>query len=124
MEQSDRILIQQQFQQGQLEWICATNAFGMGIHKDNIRQIIHDHIPTSIAGYMQEVGRAGEMENKQLLLFCILQPDVEQTFYVTMQDFPEEQDIQFAYQSSYSEVEQAETTTRILNLLERTLKRT
>ena len=55
---NDRILVQQQFQQGQLEWICATNAFGMGIHKDNIRQIIHDHIPTSIASYMQEVGRA------------------------------------------------------------------
>ena len=47
MDQDDRILIQQQFQQGHLDWICATNAFGMGIHKDNIRQIIHDHIPTS-----------------------------------------------------------------------------
>lgn len=114
MEQSDRILIQQQFQQGQLEWICATNAFGMGIHKDNIRQIIHDHIPTSIAGYMQEVGRAAR-DGKQAIASLLYTPtDVEQTFYVTMQDFPEEQDIQIAYQSSYSEVEQAETTTRIL----------
>ena len=114
MEQSDRILIQQQFQQGHLEWICATNAFGMGIHKDNIRQIIHDHIPTSVAGYMQEVGRAAR-DGKQAIASLLYTPtDVEQTFYVTMQDFPEEQDIQIAYQPAYSGVEQAETTTRIL----------
>jgi len=114
MEQSDRILIQQQFQQGHLEWICATNAFGMGIHKDNIRQIIHDHIPTSVAGYMQEVGRAAR-DGKQAIASLLYTPtDVEQTFYVAMQDFPEEQDIQIAYQPEYAGVEQAETTTRIL----------
>ncbi|MEK3994700.1 RecQ family ATP-dependent DNA helicase [Psychrobacillus sp. FSL K6-2365] len=114
MEQSDRILIQQQFQQGQLDWICATNAFGMGIHKDNIRQIIHDHIPTSVAGYMQEVGRAARDGNQAIASLLYTSSDVEQTFYVAMQDFPEEQDIHFAYQEEYSEVEQAETTSRIL----------
>lgn len=115
MEQSDRILIQQQFQQGQLEWICATNAFGMGIHKNNIRQIIHDHIPTSIAGYMQEVGRAARDGNQAIASLLYTSSDVEQTFYVAMQDFPEEQDIQIAFQPEYSEVEKSETTTRILN---------
>jgi len=114
MEQGDRILIQQQFQQGQLEWICATNAFGMGIHKDNIRQIIHDHIPSSVAGYMQEVGRAARDGEQAIASLLYTTTDVEQTFYVAMQDFPEEQDIQIAYQPAYSEVEQAETTTRIL----------
>lgn len=114
MEQSDRVLIQQQFQQGQLEWICATNAFGMGIHKNNIRQIIHDHIPTSVAGYMQEVGRAARDGNQAIASLLYTSTDVDQTFYVAMQDFPEEQDIHLAYQSEYNEVEQAETTTRIL----------
>ncbi|QUG41389.1 ATP-dependent DNA helicase RecQ [Psychrobacillus sp. INOP01] len=114
MEQSDRILIQQQFQQGQLDWICATNAFGMGIHKDNIRQIIHDHIPTSVAGYMQEVGRAARDGNQAIASLLYTSTDVDQTFYVAMQDFPEEQDIHIAYHSEYSEVEQAETTARIL----------
>lgn len=115
MEQSDRILIQQQFQQGQLDWICATNAFGMGIHKENIRQIIHDHIPTSVAGYMQEVGRAARDGYQAIASLLYTSTDVDQTFYVAMQDFPEEQDIHIAYQPEYSEVEQAETTTRILD---------
>lgn len=114
MEQSDRILIQQQFQQGQLDWICATNAFGMGIHKDNIGQIIHDHIPSSVAGYMQEVGRAARDGKQAIASLLYTSADVEHTFYVAMQDFPEEQDIRIAYQPEYAEVEQAETTTRIL----------
>lgn len=114
MEQSDRILIQQQFQQGQLEWICATNAFGMGIHKDNIRQIIHDHIPTSVAGYMQEVGRAARDGEQAIASLLFTSTDVEQSFYVAMQDFPDEQDIQIVFKPEYAQIEQSETTTRIL----------
>ena len=57
--QEDRAFIQEQFISGELDWICATNAFGMGIHKDDIRQVIHEHMPATIAGYLQEVGRAG-----------------------------------------------------------------
>src|SRR5699024_12030981 len=47
------------FINGELEWICATNAFGMGIHKEDVRQVIHLHIPTTFANYVQEVGSAG-----------------------------------------------------------------
>lgn len=40
-------------------WIFATKAFGMGIDKDNIRNIIHYQLPSSVLSYAQECGRAG-----------------------------------------------------------------
>lgn len=55
----DRFKIQQQFMAEQLDVICATSAFGMGINKANIRMVIHYHLPTTLADYVQEIGRAG-----------------------------------------------------------------
>ncbi|WP_040208307.1 RecQ family ATP-dependent DNA helicase [Neobacillus jeddahensis] len=59
LDQNTRILIQQQFIYDQLDVICATSAFGMGINKENIRFIIHYHMPMQIESYLQEIGRAG-----------------------------------------------------------------
>ncbi|WP_079709900.1 RecQ family ATP-dependent DNA helicase [Paraliobacillus ryukyuensis] len=59
MDSMDRVLIQQQFMAGQLDIVCCTSAFGMGINKTNVRLIIHYHIPTQIESFIQEVGRAG-----------------------------------------------------------------
>ncbi|WP_058307552.1 RecQ family ATP-dependent DNA helicase [Gracilibacillus massiliensis] len=59
LDNQDRLLIQQQFMNNQLDVICCTNAFGMGINKKDIQLIIHYHIPTQIESFIQEVGRAG-----------------------------------------------------------------
>ncbi|MDQ0161500.1 RecQ family ATP-dependent DNA helicase [Bacillus alveayuensis] len=59
MNKEDRMLIQQQFVYDELTYMIATNAFGMGINKPNIRFVIHFHIPSQIEAYVQEIGRAG-----------------------------------------------------------------
>ncbi|MEG0553148.1 MAG: RecQ family ATP-dependent DNA helicase, partial [Carnobacterium sp.] len=55
----DKIKIQQQFIQNDIDIICATSAFGMGINKENIRFVIHYHMPANVESYLQEVGRCG-----------------------------------------------------------------
>lgn len=59
LDTEDRFKIQQQFMAGQLDVICATSAFGMGIDKDNVRFVIHYHLPADLESYAQEIGRAG-----------------------------------------------------------------
>ncbi|WP_163537679.1 ATP-dependent DNA helicase RecQ [Gracilibacillus sp. YIM 98692] len=59
LDTDDRLLIQQQFMANQLDVICCTSAFGMGIDKSDVRLVIHYHMPTQIESFIQEVGRAG-----------------------------------------------------------------
>lgn len=56
---NERSLLQQQFVANQLDVLCATNAFGMGIDKPDVRFIIHYDCPDSLENYVQEIGRAG-----------------------------------------------------------------
>ncbi|MCK9910787.1 RecQ family ATP-dependent DNA helicase, partial [Microbacteriaceae bacterium K1510] len=59
MTAMERVLIQEQFLRNELDVIVATNAFGMGIDKTDIRFVLHYHYPASIEEYTQEVGRIG-----------------------------------------------------------------
>jgi RecQ family ATP-dependent DNA helicase len=59
MEAQDREAAQRRFMEGEVEAIVATNAFGMGVDKANVRSVWHMAIPTSLEAYYQEAGRAG-----------------------------------------------------------------
>ena len=59
LEKTERKNIQDRFMGGENNLVLATNAFGMGIDKDNIRFVIHAQIPSSLEAYYQEIGRAG-----------------------------------------------------------------
>ncbi|WP_342472769.1 ATP-dependent DNA helicase RecQ [Metasolibacillus sp. FSL H7-0170] len=93
-EAEDRQFIQQQFLGGKLDWIVATNAFGMGVHKGNIRQVIHEFMPSNIANYMQEIGRAGR--DGQPAVATLLYADGDEQFsqFIVTEDLPKTQHIE------------------------------
>lgn len=59
MAAADRSRVADRFASRKIDLVCATNAFGMGIDRSDIRAVLHVQPPSSIEAYYQEVGRAG-----------------------------------------------------------------
>jgi ATP-dependent DNA helicase RecQ len=59
LNRRDRQRIQDNFMRGRSRLVLATNAFGMGVDKEDIRFVIHADVPGSMESYYQEIGRAG-----------------------------------------------------------------
>lgn len=72
--------IQDEFLAGDVRVICATNAFGMGIDKEDVRLVVHADTPGSIENYLQEAGRAGRDGRKAECVLLYDEEDSEQQF--------------------------------------------
>ena len=72
--------VQESFIRGELRVIVATNAFGMGIDKPDVRLVIHADIPGSLENYLQEAGRAGRDQQVARCVLLYTLDDVELQF--------------------------------------------
>ena len=80
LQPEEKKTIQQRFIDGELRVIAATNAFGMGIDKPDVRLVIHADIPSSLENYLQEAGRAGRDQQQAHCVLLYTEEDVERQF--------------------------------------------
>lgn len=74
---------QERFRTGDLRTIAATNAFGMGIDKPDIRLVVHHDIPGSLENYLQEAGRAGRDGFDADCVLLYSEDDIERQFHLS-----------------------------------------
>ena len=88
MNNEDRLKIQQQFMNDQLTVICCTSAFGMGINKNNIRIVIHYHLPIQLESYIQEIGRAGRDGENSISILLYEDGDEQIPLHIIENELP------------------------------------
>jgi ATP-dependent DNA helicase RecQ len=99
MEEVERSQIQEAFLEGRADLIIATNAFGMGIDRSDIRLIVHHQVPGTMEAYYQECGRAGRDGNQAtcLLLFSVSDRKLQE-FFIEM-NYPARETVLAVYQA-------------------------
>ena len=99
MDPKEREKTQQAWMKETKQVIVATNAFGMGIDKPNVRFVIHIDLPESIEAYFQEAGRAGRDEKPSFAVLLYEQADILESRKNLEATYPELQKIKDIYQA-------------------------
>lgn len=86
--------IQDEFKDGRLRVIVATNAFGMGVDKQDVRLVVHADIPGSLENYLQEAGRAGRDQQQARCVLLYDPQDIETQFGLSERSQLSQRDIQ------------------------------
>ncbi|MBN2658074.1 MAG: DNA helicase RecQ [Spirochaetales bacterium] len=92
LTKEERTRNQELFNNDEVDVVCATTAFGMGINKSNIRYVIHGDLPKSMEGYYQETGRAGrDGLDSNCVLFFGTGDIAKQNYFIDQIEDPQEQ---------------------------------
>lgn len=93
VEAPDKKRVQEGFIAGTVPVIVATNAFGMGIDKRDVRLVVHADVPGSIESYLQEAGRAGRDGERADCVLLFAKGDLERQFDLESENRLTERDI-------------------------------
>lgn len=97
LENEVRSQKQEDWMQGKTQIIAATNAFGMGIDKSNVRFVLHFDLPDTLENYYQECGRGGRDGKKAFAVTLLARKDMVRFREKLAQAFPEKSDINRVY---------------------------
>ncbi|KAA6333431.1 ATP-dependent DNA helicase RecQ [termite gut metagenome] len=98
LNNDDKDLRQKQWHEGKCRVIVATNAFGMGIDKPDVRIVIHLDVPDSLEAYFQEAGRAGRDGEQAYAVILYADSDKTKLNKQIADTFPEKEYIKEVYE--------------------------
>ncbi|MBC6109363.1 ATP-dependent DNA helicase RecQ [Pedobacter fastidiosus] len=97
LERDLRFKKQEEWKQNKTRIMVATNAFGMGIDKADVRTVVHLDLPESLEAYYQEAGRAGRDEKRSYAVLLANKSDVLSLEARYINSFPSSDDIRKTY---------------------------
>lgn len=108
VDHKDRDEKQKNWVSGHIRVMVATNAFGMGIDKPDVRSVVHMDLPDSLEAYFQEAGRAGRDEKKSYAVLLYQESDKRDLKMRHASAFPSEDDIRTSYKALCNQLQLAE----------------